>query len=128
MVYIPSVEPVKTLERETHRALVAMYGKLPYTMVVGKGDDMAALAERLEARVTAEEKELLQEAAAARGLTLTAFVTSSAREAAMKVLREQHVIELGRKDQRAFADAMLNPEPPNERLRTVAKRPGFRSR
>lgn len=84
-----------------------------------------ALAQRLDARVTAEEKELLQEAATAKGLTLTAFVTSSAREAAIKVLREQHVIELGRKDQQAFAQAMLNPEAPNEQLRTVAKRPGF---
>jgi uncharacterized protein (DUF1778 family) len=87
-----------------------------------------ARAERLEARVTAEEKELLQEAAAAKGLTLTAFVTSSAREAAIKVLREQHVIELGRKDQRAFAQAMLDPDAPNEHLRTLAKRPGFRHR
>jgi uncharacterized protein (DUF1778 family) len=87
-----------------------------------------ALSERLEARVTADEKELLQEAAAAKGLTLTAFVTSSAREAAIKVLREQHVIELGRKDQRAFAQAMLDPDAPNERLRTLAKRPGFRNR
>jgi uncharacterized protein (DUF1778 family) len=87
-----------------------------------------ALAERLEARVTAEEKELLQEAAAAKGLTLTAFITSSAREAAIKVLREQQVIELGRKDQRAFAQAMLDPDAPNEHLRTLAKRHGFRSR
>lgn len=89
---------------------------------------MPVLAKRLEARLTAEEKELLQEAAAAKGLTLTAFVASSAREAAMKVLREHHILELGRKDQRAFVEAMLNPEAPNERLRTVAKRPGFRSR
>ena len=87
-----------------------------------------ALAERLEARVTAEDKELLQEAAAAKGLTLTAFITSSARETAIKVLREQHVIELGRKDQRAFAEAMLDPAPPNERLRAAARRPRFRSR
>src|SRR5262249_51413951 len=89
------------------------------------GGLIMALAERLDARITVEEKELLQEAAAAKGLTLTAFVTSSAREAALKVLKEQHVIELGRKDQQAFAEAMLNPEPPNERLRTLAKKPGF---
>ena len=87
-----------------------------------------ALAERLEARVTAEEKELLQEAAEAAGLTLTAFVTSSARAAALKLLREQHVIELGRNDQRAFVEALLEPDAPNERLRNIAKRPGFRSR
>jgi uncharacterized protein (DUF1778 family) len=87
-----------------------------------------ALPERLEARVTAEDKELLQQAAAVKGLTLTAFLTSSAREAAIKVLREQHVIELSRKDQRAFAEAMLSPDAPNKRLRTIAKRPGFRGR
>ncbi len=87
-----------------------------------------ALAERLEARVTAEDKELLQEAAAAKGLTLTAFVTSSAREAALKVLREQHVIDLGRRDQRAFAEALLETPTANERLRKIARRPAFRSR
>ena len=89
---------------------------------------MALALERLDARITTEEKELFQEAADVKGLTLTAFVTSSAHEAALKVLKEQHVIELGRKDQQAFAQAMLEPEPPNERLRTLAKRPGFRRR
>jgi uncharacterized protein (DUF1778 family) len=87
-----------------------------------------ALAARLDARITVEEKELLEEAASAKGLTLTAFVTSSAREAALKVLKEQHVIELGRKDQQAFAEAMLNPAPPNERLRALAKQSGFKRR
>lgn len=89
---------------------------------------MAPAAERLEARVTAEDKELLQEAAAARGLTLTAFVTSSAREAALKILREQHVIELTRRDQKAFAEALLEASAPPKRLRDIAKRPGFGSR
>jgi len=84
-----------------------------------------ALAQRLDARITAEEKELLQEAATAKGLTLTAFVISSARDAAVKILREQHVIELGRQDQQAFADAMLKPDAPNRRLRALAKRAGF---
>ncbi len=89
---------------------------------------LAQRVERLDARVTTEEKELLQEAADAKGLTLTAFLTSSAREAAVKVLKEQHVLELGRKDQQTFAEALLNPEAPNERLRALAKRPGFGSK
>jgi uncharacterized protein (DUF1778 family) len=105
--------------------MVAGAGAL-YTVI--QQDAMNAPTERIVARVTADEKELLQEAAAVKGLTLTAFVTSSAHEAAMKALREQHLIELGRKDQGAFVKAMLSPEAPNERLRTVAKRPGFRSR
>jgi uncharacterized protein (DUF1778 family) len=108
---------------------VAACGKLPYTGTVNvSGDHDMAVAQRLDARITLEEKELLQEAAAAKGLTLTAFVTSSAREAALKVLKEQHVIELGKRDQQAFAEALLNPEPPNERLRTLAKAPRFGSR
>jgi uncharacterized protein (DUF1778 family) len=82
---------------------------------------MPLALQRLDARITAEEKELLQEAAAAKGLTLTAFVTSSAHEAAIKVLREQHVIELSRRDQQVFAQAMLNPEPPNERMKALAR-------
>jgi uncharacterized protein (DUF1778 family) len=87
-----------------------------------------ALAERLEARITREEKELLQEAADAKGLSLTAFVTSSAHEAAIKTLKDRHVIELGRKDQHTFAAALLNPDAPNKRLRTLAKGRGFRRR
>ena len=87
-----------------------------------------ALAARLDARITVEEKELLEEAASAKGLSVTAFVTSSAHEAAIKVLREQHIIELGRKDQQAFAEAILNPAQPNERLRALAKKPGFKQR
>jgi uncharacterized protein (DUF1778 family) len=86
-----------------------------------------ALAERLDARITREEKELFQEAADAKGLSLTAFVTSSAREAAIKTLKERHVIELGRKDQQTFAAALLHPERPNKQLRTLAKG-GFRRR
>jgi uncharacterized protein (DUF1778 family) len=85
-------------------------------------------ADRLEARITREEKDLLEEAANAKGLTLSAFVTSSAHDAALKTLKERHVIELGRKDQQVFAEAMLSPEAPNERLLALAKRPRFRSK
>ena len=87
-----------------------------------------ALTERLDARITREEKELLQEAADAKGLSLTAFVTSSAHEAAIKTLKDRHVVELGRKDQQTFAAALLNPDAPNKRLRALAKGRGFRRR
>ena len=105
-----------------------MYGKLPYTVATmepEKGGIMA-MAQRLEARITREEKKLLQEAATAKGLSLTAFVTSSAREAAVRTLQERHIIELGRRDQEIFVEALLNPETPNERLQAAAQRHGFR--
>ena len=83
------------------------------------------LTQRLEARITREDKKLLKEAADAKGLTLTAFVTQSAREAAVRALQERHVIELGRQDQETFVKALLHPAAPNETLRRAAQRHGF---
>jgi uncharacterized protein (DUF1778 family) len=84
-----------------------------------------AQAERLEARITAEQKSLLREAASLRGVTLTDFVVASAYEAAVQTIRERQVIELGREDQAVFVSALLNPDKPNEKLRTAAKRHRF---
>lgn len=87
-----------------------------------------ARAQRLEARITREEKKLLEEAATAKGLTLTAFVTSSAHEAAVRTLQERHIIQLGLRDQEIFVEALLNPPAPNERLQAAAQRHGLRQR
>lgn len=86
---------------------------------------LAQRVERLEARVTAEQKELFQEAANARGQSLTDFVIGSVREAAVAALRERDVIELSRKDQEAFVEALLGPARVNVRLRAAAKRQGY---
>jgi uncharacterized protein (DUF1778 family) len=87
-----------------------------------------ARAERLEARVTSEEKGLLKEAANAKGVTLTDFVVSSVHEAAVRTLQERNIIELGRRDQQIFVEALLNPEAPNKRLHAAAKRHGSSDR
>ncbi len=84
----------------------------------------AETTERLEARITPDQKDLFKRAASLRGVTLTDFVVSSVHEAAVKTLEAVHVIEFGRRDQQAFVDALLNPEPPNERLLAAAKRHG----
>jgi uncharacterized protein (DUF1778 family) len=78
--------------------------------------------ERLEARITADQKDLFKRAASLRGVTLTDFIISSVHEAAVKTLDATHVIEFGRRGQQAFIDALLNPEPPNERLIAAARR------
>lgn len=93
-----------------------MFGPREATMAT------AERTERLEARVTIAQKDLFKRAATLRGVTLTDFVVSSAHEAAVKALETVHVIELGRRDQRAFVDALLRPERPNSRLRTAARR------
>ena len=82
----------------------------------------AETTERLEARITRDQKDLFKRAALLRGVTLTDFVVSSVHEAAVRSLEAMHVIEFGRRDQAAFVDALLNPEAPNEKLRRAARR------
>jgi uncharacterized protein (DUF1778 family) len=73
--------------------------------------------ERLEARITAEQKRLFREAALLQGVTLTDFVVSSVHEAAVRTLEARHVIEVSRNDQRVFVDALTQPPAPNAALR-----------
>jgi uncharacterized protein (DUF1778 family) len=82
----------------------------------------ALRSERLEARVRADLKQLLQRAAALRGSTLSEFLVSSAREAAERAIREHEIITLSVRDGEAFVQALLNPPEPNEALRAAARR------
>jgi uncharacterized protein (DUF1778 family) len=77
---------------------------------------------RLEARLTDQQKELLQHAADLTGRSLTEFVVSSAQEAAARTVREQEVLTLSARDRQVFVNALLNPKPPGKRLRKAAKR------
>ncbi len=81
-----------------------------------------AKQERLEARVTREQKAVLMRAAALQGRSLTDFVVHSAQEAAMSVIEAHESIRLGAKDREAFVDALLNPPKPGKRLRAAARR------
>lgn len=76
---------------------------------------------RLEARITAAQKALLQRAAALSGRTLSEFVVASAQEAANKVIQENAAIQLSRSEQIAFVTALLDPPKPSARLRRAAQ-------
>src|SRR5690242_18150651 len=77
---------------------------------------------RLETRVTAEQKALIERAAALQGRTVTDFVLASAQEAARRAIEEYEVIRLSVRDSEAFVEALLNPREPSERMRrAVAK-------
>jgi len=78
--------------------------------------------ERLEARVSRDQKALFQRAAELQGRTLTDFVVSSLQEAAVRTIEEVQIIRLSAADSRAFADALLHPRTPNEKLRAAARR------
>ena len=82
----------------------------------------APKTERLEARITAEQKELFLKAAALNGRTLSDFVIASAYETAAKTIREHEVLTLSVRDRHVFVDALLNPKEPGARLKKAARR------
>ena len=76
---------------------------------------------RLEVRVSAAQKSLLQHAAALSSRTLSEFVVTSAEDAARQVIAEHESIRLSREEQQTFVQALLQPPEPNERLKRAAK-------
>ena len=78
--------------------------------------------ERLEARLTREQKELLLQAAELEGRTLTDFVVSSAQAAALRTIQEHTLITLTKRDSEAFVEALLNPPEPEGALLAAALR------
>ena len=79
-------------------------------------------AERLETRVTAEQKSLIERAAALQGRSVTDFVLASVQEAARRAIEEHSQLALSVRDSEAFVDALLNPKPVNDRLRDTVRR------
>jgi uncharacterized protein (DUF1778 family) len=77
---------------------------------------------RLEARVSAEQKSLIERAAALQGRTLTDFVLTSVQDAARRAIEDHQRLELSVRDSEAFVDALLNPRPVNDRLRDTVRR------
>jgi uncharacterized protein (DUF1778 family) len=73
--------------------------------------------ERLEARLPAETKAIIQHAADISGRSLSDFVVTSALEAAEETIRRHEVIVLSARDSIALVEALLNPREPNEALR-----------
>lgn len=78
--------------------------------------------ERLEARVSAAQKDLFLRAAELQGRTLTDFVIASVHEAAVRTIEDMQSIQLTAQESRAFAEAILNPREPAPRLRAAAQR------
>ena len=79
-------------------------------------------AERLEARLNKQQKELIQHAADLAGRSLTDFVLSASQEAANKIIREHEVITLTAKESVNFVNILMDPPEPNLSLQKAAKR------
>ena len=83
---------------------------------------MPAKVERLEARITSRQKQLLQRAADLEGSSLSDFVVTSAQVAARRLILEHRLVGLSSRDSEAFARVLLSPPAPNAALRAAANR------
>ena len=81
-----------------------------------------ARPERLEARITSEQKRIIERAAALEGRSVTDFVTTSVQEAARRTIADHQRLELSERDSRAFVKGLLNPPAMNDRLRDTIRR------
>ncbi len=79
-------------------------------------------SERLDARVTREEKELIETAASLRGTSFSDFVRMVTKEAAMSTIREHETLTLNQKSREIFVEALLKPPKPNEKAVAAARR------
>jgi uncharacterized protein (DUF1778 family) len=79
-------------------------------------------SERLDARVTKQEKQIIETAASLRGISVTDLLRTSATDAAAQIIRDNELLTLSGKSRAVFIDALLNPPKPNERALAAAKR------
>jgi uncharacterized protein (DUF1778 family) len=73
--------------------------------------------DRLQVRLDAESKTVLQRAASYRHKTVSQFVLATALEEAQKVIRENEVVTLAGPDWKIFYDTLTSPPEPNATLR-----------
>ena len=81
----------------------------------------ATRSARLEARITADQKALIERAAAYEGRSVSDFVVQSVQEAAKTVVRDHEMLRLNRRQSEAFVKILLDPPEPNAALREAAE-------
>jgi uncharacterized protein (DUF1778 family) len=76
---------------------------------------------RIEARIAPEALAIVKRAAEIQGRSVSDFVVAAAREAASRAIEAAQIIRLSVEDQRAFAEAILDPPPPSPGLLRAAR-------
>jgi uncharacterized protein (DUF1778 family) len=75
---------------------------------------------RIEARIAPDALAVVKRAAEIQGRSVSDFVVTAAQEGAARTIEETQIIRLSVADQRAIAEAILDPPPPGEGLRRAA--------
>jgi len=78
---------------------------------------------RLEARLSKEDKAFFERAANIGGFrSLTEFVIRTAKKRATEIIDRHELVIASKRDSEVFFDAIVNPEPPNEKLKAAANK------
>jgi len=78
--------------------------------------------DRIQMRLDAESKSLLQRAADYRRKTVSEFVLATAMDEAERVIQEHETVTLSGADWKVFYDALTHPPAPNAALRKAFAR------
>jgi len=81
-----------------------------------------AATSRIGARISPDLHQMLKRAAQIQGCTLTDFLIRSARESALRAIKDHDIIRLSLRDQESVAQALLYPPKANLALRKAMKR------
>ncbi len=82
----------------------------------------ARRSSRLVARISEEDKALLEQAAGLEGCSVANFVVSRVREAANEVVKRHETIKLNQAESRRFVAALLEkPKATNARMKRALK-------
>ncbi|WP_086871465.1 DUF1778 domain-containing protein [Kosakonia pseudosacchari] len=82
----------------------------------------AVKKQRIDLRLTDEDKKMIEEAAAMTNQTITQFLVSSASERAAEVIEQHRRLVLSEASWNRVMDAIENPPAPNDKLKRAAKR------
>ena len=77
---------------------------------------------RLDIRITPDQKDLVERAAAVSGLSMTNFVARCIEKAAKRTLQDYEKMTLTKRDSEAFVQALVKPSTPSRRLSRAAGR------
>jgi uncharacterized protein (DUF1778 family) len=77
---------------------------------------------RIEARIAPDALAVVKRAAEITGRSVSDFVVAAAQEVANRTIEETQIVRLSVEDQRAFAEAILNPPEPTPALRRAFRR------
>lgn len=82
----------------------------------------AKRSERLDARLSRKEKDLIETAAGLRGVSVTDFLRTTITDAAHRIIAESETLTLAERSRKMFFETLLNPPKPNAAAIAAARR------